>query len=157
MEGASVQPELREPLVYSNWVWVLGAIIIVVAVAWSVTLIIVYRGSKVEKQGSVKTLGQLQRGRYNRHIAEVQEGFAAGHITARDAHFALASLIRAAATEKTGLNIESQTSLEVAQNLPMLPLLTEALRWCENETFPPEGATAMVQRGAELASEVVNR
>ena len=152
-----MQPELREPLVYSNWVWVLGAIIIVVAVAWSVTLIIVYRGSKVEKQGSVKTLGQLQRGRYNRHIAEVQEGFAAGHITARDAHFALASLIRAAATEKTGLNIESQTSLEVAQNLPMLPLLTEALQWCENETFPPEGATAMVQRGAELASEVVNR
>ena len=152
-----MQPELREPLVYSNWVWVLGAIIIVVAVAWSVTLIIVYRGSKVEKQGSVKTLGQLQRGRYNRHIAEVQEGFAAGHITARDAHFALASLIRAAATEKTGLNIESQTSLEVAQNLPMLPLLTEALRWCENETFPPQGATAMVQRGAELASEVVNR
>ncbi|MBP7880992.1 MAG: hypothetical protein KAZ70_01010, partial [Actinomyces sp.] len=141
---------------YSNWVWVLGAIIIVVAVAWSVTLIIVYRGSKVEKQGSVKTLGQLQRGRYNRHIAEVQEGFAAGHITARDAHFALASLIRAAATEKTGLNIESQTSLEVAQNLPMLPLLTEALRWCENETFPPQGATAMVQRGAELASKVVN-
>ena len=152
-----MQPELREPLVYSNWVWVLGAIIIVVAVAWSVTLIIVYRGSKVEKQGSVKTLGQLQRGRYNRHIAEVQEGFAAGHITARDAHFALASLIRAAATEKTGLNIESQTSLEVAQNLPMWPLLTEALQWCENETFPPEGATAMVQRGAELASEVVNR
>ena len=151
-----MQPELREPLVYSNWVWVLGAIIIVVAVAWSVTLIIVYRGSKVEKQGSVKTLGQLQRGRYNRHIAEVQEGFAAGHITARDAHFALASLIRAAATEKTGLNIESQTSLEVAQNLPMLPLLTEALQWCENETFPPEGATAMVQRGAELASKVVN-
>ena len=152
-----MQPELREPLVYSNWVWVLGAIIIVVAVAWSVTLIIVYRGSKVEKQGSVKTLGQLQRGRYNRHIAEVQEGFAAGRITARDAHFALASLIRAAATEKTGLNIESQTSLEVAQNLPMWPLLTEALQWCENETFPPEGATAMVQRGAELASEVVNR
>ena len=151
-----MQPELREPLVYSNWVWVLGAIIIVVAVAWSVTLIIVYRGSKVEKQGSVKTLGQLQRGRYNRHIAEVQEGFAAGHITARDAHFALASLIRAAATEKTGLNIESQTSLEVAQNLPMLPLLTEALQWCENETFPPQGATAMVQRGAELASKVVN-
>ena len=151
-----MQPELREPLVYSNWVWVLGAIIIVVAVAWSVTLIIVYRGSKVEKQGSVKTLGQLQRGRYNRHIAEVQEGFAAGHITARDAHFALASLIRAAATEKTGLNIESQTSLEVAQNLPMWPLLTEALQWCENETFPPEGATAMVQRGAELASKVVN-
>ena len=102
-------------------------------------------------------MGQLQRGRYNRHIAEVQEGFAAGHITARDAHFALASLIRAAATEKTGLNIESQTSLEVAQNLPMWPLLTEALQWCENETFPPEGATAMVQRGAELASEVVNR
>lgn len=151
-----MQPELREPLVYSNWVWVLGAIIIVVAVAWSVTLIIVYRGSKVEKQGSVKTLGQLQRGRYNRHIAEVQEGFAAGHITARDAHFALASLIRAAATEKTGLNIESQTSLEVAQNLPMWPLLTEALQWCENETFPPQGATAMVQRGAELASKVVN-
>ena len=151
-----MQPELREPLVYSNWVWVLGAIIIVVAVAWSVTLIIVYRGSKVEKQGSVKTLGQLQRGRYNRHIAEVQEGFAAGHITARDAHFALASLIRAAATEKTGLNIESQTSLEVAQNLPMWPLLTEALQWCENETFPPQGATAVVQRGAELASKVVN-
>ena len=31
-----MQPELREPLVYSNWVWVLGAIVIVVAVAWLV-------------------------------------------------------------------------------------------------------------------------
>ena len=151
-----MQPDLRGPLVYSNWVWLLGAILVVVAITWMLTLVIVYRSSKVEKTVSVKTLGQLQRGRYTRHIAEIQEGFATGSITARDAHFALASLIRAAATERTGLNIESQTSMEVAQNLPMWPLLAEALRWCEDETFPPRGATEKVQRGVEIAGEVVN-
>ncbi|WP_099332372.1 hypothetical protein [Actinomyces minihominis] len=149
-------PQLRDPLVYSNWVWLLGTLLIVLALAWVITLLVLYRVRRVEKRIGVRTLGQLQRARYNRHIQEVLTDFEEGRRSARDSHFALASLVRAAASEKTGSNIESQTSAEVAAHLPSWPLLVSALEWCEDETFPPERATEQVRRGADLASEVVN-
>ena len=150
-----VAPELRDPLTYSNWVWLLGGALIVLALAWVVALIILYRVRLVARQPRVKTLGQLQRARYNRHIQEVESGFAAAEISARDAHFALAALIRAAATEKTGVNIESQTTTEVARNFAGWPELLAALQWCEDETFP--GSTSeRVERGVAFAKEVVN-
>ena len=149
-------PELRAPLTYSNWVWLLGALLIVVAVAWVVTVLVLYRMRLVAAKPRLKTLGQLQRDRYNRHIAQISSEFQAGELSARDAHFALAALIRAAATEKTGSNIESQTPTEVAANLEAWPALSAALKWCEDETFPAGATTEKVERGVALAEEVVN-
>lgn len=150
-------PDLRPPLAYSNWVWLLGTAMIVVAVAWVVTMVILYRVRLTKPKAAIRTLGQLQRRRYNRHIDEVRDQFLSGNLTAREAHFALAALIRAAATEKTGSNIEAQTAREVAESLPQWPVLAISLRWCEDETFPAASATQRVEHGVALAREVVNR
>ncbi len=149
-------PNLRPPLDYSNWVWILGTLLIVVAVAWVVTLLVLYRVSAVEAKTEIKTLGELQRSRYNRHIDEIEADFQQGTLTPQEAHLALAALIRAAATEKTGYNVESQTPQEVAQQLHSWPVLSTALQWCEDETFPVGGGTKKIERGVDLAKEVVN-
>lgn len=151
-----MEPVLRDPLAFSNWVWVLGAGMLALALIWVISLLVAYRVALVERRDPVRTLGQLQRARYNRQIAEVADGFEKGKLTARDAHFALASLIRAAATEKTGINVEAQTAAETAYYVPAWPLLARALEWCEDETFPAEGGTQMVGQGLALAREVVN-
>lgn len=151
-----MEPGLRSPWTLANWVWILGAVMIVVALLWVVSLVVAYRVALVERRDPVRTLGQLQRARYNRQIAEVAADFELGKMDARGAHFALASLIRAAATEKTGVNVESQTAVEAAYYVPSWPLLARALEWCEDETFPVEGATKQVEAGLELAREVVN-
>ncbi len=155
-EGDDVDPVLRNPWTFANWVWLLGAVMIAFALLWVVSLLVAYRVALVEKRDPVRTLGQLQRARYNRQIAEVATDFGAGRMDSRGAHFALASLIRAAATEKTGVNVESQTAAEAAYYVPSWPLLARALDWCEDETFPVEGATQQVEAGLELAREVVN-
>lgn len=152
-----VAPDLRPPLQYSNWVWLLGAVLILLAVGWVVTLVILYRVRLARPSGVPATLSGLQRRRYNRHIDEVEERFRDGTLCAREAHFALAALIRAAATERTGLNVESQTASETATNFPQWPRLATALAWCEDETFPADEATRQVARGVALAREVVDR
>lgn len=151
-----MEPVLRDPWAFSNWVWLLGAGMLALALIWVVSLLVAYRVALVERRDPVRTLGQLQRARYNRQISEVAEDFERGKLTPRDAHFALASLIRAAATEKTGVNVEAQTSSEAARYVPSWPLLARALEWCEDETFPAQGGTQRVERGLALAREVVD-
>lgn len=149
--------DLRPPLAYSNWVWLLGAVLVLIAIGWVVTLVILYRVRLVRPKDSVRTLGELQRRRYRRHIGEVEDGYRAGMLPAREAHFALATLIRAAATEKTGVNVESQTAEEAAANFPQWPQLAVALTWCEDETFPADRATQQVEHGVALARGVIER
>lgn len=151
-----MQPELRDPLVYSNWVWITGAILIVCALSWVLSLLIAYRVRPIEVPDRVTTLGQLQKERYTRQIHEIEGRFASGELTAKETHFALAALIRAAASEKTGVNVEALTTDEAAARFPTWPALARALAWCEDETFPPQEASQLVYHGVNLAYEVVN-
>ncbi len=148
-------PDLREPLAFSNWVWLLGAVMIVLALLWVIGLAVAYRIKPVKASRSIRTLGQLQRRRYLRQVEEIEVSFQRGDLTGREAHFALAALIRSAGTEKSGINVESMTAAEVRRYLPGWSVLSEALAWCEDETFPPEAAAQQISRGVEFAREVV--
>lgn len=155
-----MEPILRDVLPYSNWVWILGGTAIVAAIAWVVSLAFAYRYSRSEPREMVWELRALQRRRYHSKIGEVQGEWTAGDMDVRDAHFALASLIRAAATEKTRVNVEALTAAEAAEQFPQWSVLSEALLWCEDQTFPadekPE-AQARVGRGIAFAKAVVDQ
>lgn len=156
-----MDPILRDPLPYSNWVWLLGAFLIVLSVTWGASLLFAYRTHKVYQPEKVVELRALQRRRYQAKISQVQAEWEGGQMDVRDAHFALASLIRAAATEKTRVNVEVLTAEEAAQTFPEWTTLNEALLWCEDQTFPatPEetASEARVARGLALAEAVIGQ
>lgn len=147
-------PSLREPLTHSNWVWLLGAALLVAALLWLIGVYLSYRKSRVASKFEVRTLSQVQRERYGRLIGEIEQQYADGALSAREAHLALAALIRASATERTGMSVESSTASEVSQMLPSWPLLAEALVWCADGSFPLEVADERVERGVWLARQV---
>ena len=156
-----MDPILRDPLPYSNWVWLLGVFLIVASVTWGGSLLFAYRTHKVFKPEKVLELRALQRRRYQAKISQVRQEWEGGELDVRDAHFALASLIRAAATEKTRVNVEVLTAQEAAQAFPEWTTLSEALLWCEDQTFPAaseeSASEAKVARGLALAEAVIGQ
>ncbi|WRS30976.1 hypothetical protein U6G28_04640 [Actinomycetaceae bacterium MB13-C1-2] len=147
-------PSLREPLTHSNWVWLLGVALLTVAILWVLGVYISYRKSRVMTKFEVRSLSQVQRERYRRLIGEVEQDYQTGAISAREAHLALAALIRASATERTRMSVESATASEARTLLPSWPLLADALDWCADGSFPLEIADERVERGIWLAREV---
>lgn len=150
-----MEPGLREPLSHSNWVLILGIVLVVAAILWVAGVTLSYRKSRTFSDFRVRALGQVQRERYMRQIGEVQEQYGTGELSAREAHLALAALIRASATERTRMNLESATALEAQQAIPSWPLLSDALQWCADGSFPTEVADQRVERGLHLATAVV--
>lgn len=150
-------PNLRETLSHSNWVWILGVALLTAALLWIVGVYISYRKSTVTTEFQVRTLSQVQRERYRRLIFEIDQQYRAGQISAREAHLALAAVIRASATERTRMNVESATASEVRQMIPSWPLLADALDWCADGSFPQDVADERVERGLWFATEVSSR
>lgn len=151
----TIEPPLREPLLYSNWVLILGIFLIVVAVVWVLGFAIAYRHSRVHSDFEVRTLSQAHRARYEGLIGEVALGYQTGELNAREAHLALGAIIRAAATERTRVNLESSTASEAQVLIPTWPLLVDALRWCEDGSFPTNAEQQRVEAGLNLAAQVV--
>ncbi len=151
-----MDPQLRDPLPFSNWVWLAGAALLAFALIWVASWAYAYRKSRVEPKLQVSALSALAKARYHKQIDQVLQEWRSGTFDQRDAHFALAALIRAAATEKTGVNFESATPREASELFPAWSHLTTALLWCEDETFPVVGAGRRVDEGAALAREVVD-
>ena len=150
-----MEPPLREPLLYSNWVLILGIGLLVIVIVWVVGLLIAHRRSQVRPKVEVRTLSQAHRARYSRLIDEVATDYGDGTLTAREAHLSLATLIRAAATERLRINVESTTASEARRLIPGWPLLAQALEWCEDGSFPVGAASQKVDQGLDYARAVV--
>lgn len=152
----------RDPLPYPNWVWLLAALLIIISLAWVLGLLYAYRTLRLIDQGHVWELRTLQRRRYSLKIAEVEQEYEQGALSVKEAHFALASLIRAAATEKTKVNVEAMTPGEASRHFPDWDELPRALHWCEIRTFPAgdvseDSANDLVRTGVDLARRVVQQ
>ncbi len=149
-------PVLRDPLNNSNWVWVLGATLIVVAAAVLISLWIAYARSTVAAPFKVRSLTAVQRARYHAKVDEVSQLYLGGEIDDRDAHLALAALIRACATERTGVDFESLTAKETAVEAEQWPLLSDALQWCVLGSFPSQTEATRLPQGFQFARQVVD-
>lgn len=150
-----VEPSLRDPILYPNWVWLTGAVLILVAVLWFVGALIGYLKSAAPAKSDLKSLSAARRARYERLIAGVESDFEQGELTPREAHLAMAALIRAAATERSGYNVESLTVDEVALYRADWPELGNALGWCEEPSFQAVEASRHIADGARWARVVV--
>ena len=154
-----MEPSLRDTLSFSYWVLTLGVALIVVAVVWVVGVWLSYRRSRSATAFRVRPLGQVQYERYMRQIGEVQQSYQAGELDPRQAHLALAALIRASATERTRLNMESATPAEARAAIPSWPVLGDALVWCADSSFPAdlpaERSDERVRQGVDFAMAVV--
>lgn len=126
---------LRDPVLYPNWVWTLGVGLIVVALSWGIGLLVAYLRSKVFQPAQIHSLNEVRRMRYERLLDEVEQDFAAGNLSARDAHLSISALIRAAASERMGTNVESVSVRMARESYGVWPLFADALAWCEEPSF----------------------
>ncbi len=153
---------LRDPILYPNWVWLTGTGLLLLALITGLSMFLAYRFSQVRESVALHSLSQVRRERYLRLLGEVYQDAADGRLTARQAHLAMSSLIRAAASERLKTNVESLTVGESAQMADRWPALVEALRWCETPSFgvgelKGVSAVAVVQGGLERARVVIEQ
>lgn len=147
------------PILFPNGVWLGGIFLIVVALVWGIGLLVAYSKSQVNSGTVLRPLSESRRERYRNLLREVSEGFNSGELSPRQAHLALRSVIRAAATERLGTNVESLTVAELRQAYPSWPQLAEALQWCEEPAFSKSHAEYEIrlQRGIEAATGVIQQ
>jgi len=150
-----VEPSLREPVLYPNWVWLLGVALVLVALIWLVGMIVGYRKSAVKVEADLRSLSAARRERYERHISQVEAEFANGTLTPRESHLAMAAIIRAAATERSGYNVETLTVDEAPIFQSNWPELGYAIGWCEEPSFSADEATKHISSGAQWARVIV--
>ena len=153
---------LRDPILYPNWVWLLGTGLLLLSVATGVSLFLAYRFSQVREDIALHPLSQVRRERYMRLLEEVYRDTAGGKLTGRQAHLAMSSLIRAAASERLKMNVEGLSVWEAQQLKDRWPAFVDALQWCERPSFgvdelegPEE--VAMVQGGLDRARAVIDQ
>ncbi len=160
-----MNPSIRPPVYYPNWVWILGATLLLIAVTWVVILVIAYRTSRIEPDTHIGSLNQLRRARYRRQLNQLAEQFEAGEFTGRDVHLALTAIIKSAGSERLRVNIEYLTVQQAQQKYPHWHELGAALRWCETPSFGSHEAyetyadnvytREAVTHGMQLAREVI--
>lgn len=151
-----MDPSLRDYLLYPNWVLIAGIALVVIALVVTISVYVGYRRSNVTVSAERLSLSQVRQARYQRLIEEVTVDYAEGRLDGRGAHLALAAIIRAAASERLGRNVESVSVREARVNYPEWPQLIRSLQWCEAPSFGLDSEASEIARGAELAQEVVS-
>ena len=148
-------PPLHEPLNHSNWVWILGVVLLLLGALSLAGLWVSYRKSLVRPEFELSSLDQVQKRRYSSQVESVELAYGNGLVTGREAHLALATIIRACASERTGRNLESATASEAGSLVPQWTLLVQALDWCAASSFPTDVEHADITTGLWLAREVI--
>lgn len=149
-------PSLRDPLNYPNWVLMVGIGLIVVALVVAIGVGVAYLRSRVSAPNERMSLSQARRARYERLIEEVGTDYRHGALDSRGAHLALAAIIRAAASERLGQNVESLSVDEATKWYAHWPALAQSLQWCEIPSFHPGSEADEIDRGEVLAREVIS-
>ncbi len=150
-----MDPELHDPIPFSNWVGLVGVLLLTLAVVWVASWIYAYHKLQVEARVDKRSLSAIAKSRYSRQIEQIVDRWKAGELNQREAHLALAALMRAAGSEMTGVNLESATPSEVGALFPQWGTMQEALVWCEQESFPASVANRHIEGGASLARQVI--
>ena len=131
--SGDLSSSLNDPALYPNWMWILGTVLVVAVLGW-----IVYS------------------------IDQIADRYADGDLDARGVHLALAGLMRALGTERTGRDLEVATVSEVRELVPVWPGLADVLQACEIPSFSgddiPQGQPSheAVTNVLTMAVEAVN-
>ena len=117
--------ELREVVNYPHWMWIVGVLLLSATLVWIGVWVIRWlrssRGGE-EEQVTLVPLDEKRRQRYLGFIDEVE-----GRL-----HLAVAGILRALGTERSGRDLETATVDEIRRIVPTWPELANALEACEH-------------------------
>lgn len=153
---------LLDPVVYPNWMWVLGLAIVVGVIGWILYSVWRWWTSRIGEVMELQTITDARRKKYLTFIDQIADRYADGNLDARGVHLALAGLMRALGTERTGRDLEVATVSEVRELVPVWPGLADILQACEVPSFTgdniPQGQLSheAVTRVLTMAVEAVN-
>jgi hypothetical protein len=137
---------LRDPVAYPNWMWVVGAVLAVMAAAWVGVCLWRWWRSEETDAPELLTISEAERRRYLGLLDEIQARARGGELDGRGVHLAVAGLMRALGTARSGRDLEVATVEEVEALVPSWPELVDVLRECEEPSFagsaPGAGAAA---------------
>ena len=153
---------LQDPVPYPNWMWVLGLAIVVGVIGWILYSVWRWWTSRIGEVMELQTITDARRKKYLTFIDQIADRYADGDLDARGVHLALAGLMRALGTERTGRDLEVATVSEVRELVPVWPGLADILQACEHPSFAgdniPQGQPSheAVTRVLTMAVEAVN-
>ena len=127
--------ELREVLNYPNWMWIIGVLLLTLVLVWvGVWLIRWLRSNRLQEQNQIALipLDEKRRQRYLGFVDEVEGRLQSKDLDERGVHLAIAGILRALGTERSGRDLETATVDEIRRIVPTWPELANALEACEH-------------------------
>lgn len=127
--------ELREVVNYPHWMWIAGVLVLSATLVWiGVWVIRWLRSSRglEEDQVTLIPLDEKRRQRYLGFIDEVEGRLQSKDLNEREVHLAIAGILRALGTERSGSDLETATVDEIRRIVPSWPELANALEACEH-------------------------
>ena len=129
---------LQDPVIYQNWMWVLGVTLLAAVLGWIVYCLWRWWTSRIGEVMELQTITDARRKKYLRYIDQIADRYADADLDARGVHLAIAGLMRAHGTERTGRDLEVATVREVRELVPVWPGLADVLEACEVPSFTGE-------------------
>lgn len=124
---------------YAWWVLWMGVIFTLIALVWFGWLLIRYRMARAAAGAfdgpTLADISLEMHQRYSQQIGEIKQRFEAGELSAREVHLALSALMRALATERSGIDLEVATVAEIKTKFWQWPNLGIFLSRCEPPSF----------------------
>ena len=160
--SGNLSESLTDPVTYPHWMWILGVVLIVGVVGWILYSVWRWWTSRIGEVMELQTITDARRKKYLTFIDQIADRYADGDLDARGVHLALAGLMRALGTERTGRDLEVATVSEVRELVPVWPGLADILQACELPRFTgeniPQGQPSheAVTRVLTMAVEAVN-
>lgn len=126
---------LRDPVIYPHWMWVAGAAILLLVVGWVAYSLWSWWHSRERTVTDLQSISDARRSRYYEFIDQIAQRNASGELDERGTHLAIAGLMRALGTERSGRDLEVATVAEIRALVPTWPQLAEVLEACEEPSF----------------------
>ncbi len=136
--SGDLSSSLNDPALYPNWMWILGTVLGVAVLAWIVYSVWRWWNSRIGEVMELQTITDARRKKYLRYIDQIADRYADADLDARGVHLAIAGLMRALGTERTGRDLEVATVREVRELVPVWPGLADVLEACEVPSFTGE-------------------
>ncbi len=133
--SGDIKEYLQDPVMYPNWMWVLGVTILVAVIGWIIYSLWRWWTSRIGEVMELQTITDARRKKYLTYIDQIADRYADGDLDARGVHLALAGLMRALGTERTGRDLEDATVKELRTIVPVWPGLSDVLQACEIPSF----------------------
>ena len=134
---------LQEPVIYPHWMWILGVALLLAVLGWVAYSLWAWWHSREGSVAHLQTISQARRARYHDYVNQIAQRRACGELDERGTHLAVAGLMRALGTERSGRDLEVATVAEIRALVPTWPQLALVLEACETPSVGEraDGAT----------------